>query len=84
MRQNIFRFFIGILIAGVASALAADSVRVKNDMTPEALVRQALAQNPELNFYVAKIAAAKGSLKTAGTIRNPELNTQAGYKRHAG
>lgn len=80
MRQNIFRFFIGILIAGVASAPAADSVRVKNDMTPEALVRQALAQNPELNFYVTEITAAKGSLKTAGTIRNLELNTQAGYK----
>lgn len=80
MRQNIFRLFIGVLIGGLAPALAGDSVRVTNDMTPEALVRQALAQNPEVNFYAAEIAAAKGSLKTAATIRNPELNAQAGYK----
>jgi outer membrane protein, heavy metal efflux system len=80
MRQNIFRLFIGVLIGGLAPALAGDSVRATTDMTPEALVRQALAQNPELNFYTAEIAAAKGSLKTAGTIRNPEVNTDAGYK----
>ena len=80
MRQNIFRLFIGVLIGGLAPALAGDSVRATTDMTPEALVRQALAQNPELNFYTAEIAAAKGSLKTAGTIRNPDVNTDAGYK----
>ena len=45
-----------------------------------ALVRHALANNPELKFYAAEIAAAKGTLKTAGTMRNPELHTEAGYK----
>ena len=47
---------------------------------PAALVQQALANNPELKFYAAEIAAAKGTLKTAGTIRNPDLHTEAGYK----
>jgi len=41
---------------------------------------EALRNNPELRFYSAEIAAAGGGLKTAGTIRNPELNTHAGYK----
>jgi cobalt-zinc-cadmium efflux system outer membrane protein len=48
--------------------------------TPEALVKQALQQNPELNFFVAEIAAAKGAARTAVTLRNPELSTQFGYK----
>ena len=48
--------------------------------TPEALVRQALQRNPELNFFVAEIAAANGAVRTAGTLRNPELSTELGYK----
>ena len=48
--------------------------------TPETLVKQALQRNPELNFFVAEIAAAKGTLRTAGTVRNPEFNSEVGYK----
>jgi outer membrane protein, heavy metal efflux system len=48
--------------------------------TPQTLVKQALLRNPELNFFVAEIAAARGALRTAGTFRNPELSTEAGYK----
>ena len=48
--------------------------------TPQALVKQALQRNPELNFFVAEIAAAKGAVRTAGTVRNPELSTELGYK----
>jgi len=80
MRQNIFGFFISVLITGVAPARAENSSVAPNHTTPAALVRQALANNPELKFYAAEIAAAKGTLKTAGTMRNPELNTEAGYK----
>jgi outer membrane protein, heavy metal efflux system len=80
MRQNILRFFIGMLITGVAPVRAENSSIARMQTTPAALVRQALANNPELKFYAAEIAAAKGTLKTAGTIRNPELNSQAGYK----
>jgi outer membrane protein, heavy metal efflux system len=80
MRQNIFGFFISVLITGVAPARAENSSIAPNHTTPAALVRQALANNSELKFYAAEIAAAKGTLKTAGTMRNPELNTEAGYK----
>jgi cobalt-zinc-cadmium efflux system outer membrane protein len=80
MRQNIFGFFISVLITGVAPARAENSSIAPNHTTPAALVRQALANNSDLKFYAAEIAAAKGTLKTAGTIRNPELNTEAGYK----
>ena len=48
--------------------------------TPQKLVQQALQRNPELNFFVADIAAARGGVRTAGTIRNPELNSEVGYK----
>jgi cobalt-zinc-cadmium efflux system outer membrane protein len=80
MRQNILGLFIGVLITGIASVHAENSSIVRIQTTPAALVRQALANNPELKFYAAEIAAAKGTLKTAGTIRNPELHTDAGYK----
>jgi outer membrane protein, heavy metal efflux system len=80
MRQNILGLFIGVLITGVAPARAENSSVAPSHTTPAALVRQALANNPELKFYGAEIAAAKGTVKTAGTIRNPELNTEAGYK----
>jgi cobalt-zinc-cadmium efflux system outer membrane protein len=80
MRQNIFGLFIGVLITGVAPVCAENSSVARIQTTPAALVRQALANNPELKFYAAEVGAAKGALKTAGTIRNPELNSQVGYK----
>jgi outer membrane protein, heavy metal efflux system len=81
MRQDIFRLFICVLITGVASGRPENLSVARVETTPAALVRQVLANNPELKFYAAEIGAAEGALKTAGTIRNPELNTQAGYKR---
>jgi outer membrane protein, heavy metal efflux system len=48
--------------------------------TSQTLVNQALQRNPELNFFQAEIAAAKGGVRTAGTLRNPELSTEIGYK----
>jgi outer membrane protein, heavy metal efflux system len=61
-------------------ALSAFSAAAQEPLSPTALVREALERNPELNFYAAGIAAAKGGLKTAGTTRNPEFNAQSGYK----
>src|SRR4030095_1693483 len=80
MRQNSFRLFICVLNVGFVSVRAEDSPAAHNHTTPAALVRQALANNAELGFYAAEIAAAKGTLKTAGTLASPELNSQAGYK----
>ena len=48
------------------------------------LVAQALAENPELKFYEAEIAAAKGERKTAGTWANPSVSTEIGRKRVRG
>jgi outer membrane protein, heavy metal efflux system len=72
MKSNISKVLVGCAIALAPSLQAGDSA--------DELVREALEKNPELNFYHAEIAAAKGGLKTAGTIRNPELSAQAGYK----
>ena len=64
-------FTASAILLVCASALA---------QTPEALVKEALQRNPELNFFQAEIAAAKGGVRTAGTLRNPELSTELGYK----
>ena len=80
MRQDILGLFIGVLITGVAPARPESASLAPKETTPAALVRQALANNPELRFYAAEIAAARGTLKTAGTMRNPELHTEAGHK----
>ena len=65
------KIFLVILAAGPWAACGE---------TLDALVSEALAHNAELNFYSAEIAAAKGALRTAGTIRNPELSVQTGFK----
>jgi outer membrane protein, heavy metal efflux system len=80
MKHNTLKVLLSLMIAGIPASRAENPAPATNQMAPDALVRQALEKNPELNFYAAEIAAAKGGLKTAGTIRNPEFNTQAGYK----
>src|SRR5207245_6224556 len=52
-----------------------------NEISVESLVQEALAKNPELNFYKAEIAAAKGERRTAEAWANPELAGTAGSKR---
>ncbi|MEO8353572.1 MAG: TolC family protein [Chthoniobacteraceae bacterium] len=52
--------------------------------TLDALVAQALAENPELKFYEAEIAAAKGERKAVGAWTNPEIAGEVGRKRVRG
>ena len=47
----------------------------------ETLVSETVAKNPELKFYEAEIAAAKGGRTTAGEWANPELGAELGSKR---
>ena len=47
----------------------------------DALVAETVAKNPELKFYEAEIAAAKGGRMTAGEWTNPELSGELGSKR---
>ncbi len=72
-----------LIITLAAGAYAADE-KSPPSITLDALVAQALAENPELKFYEAEIAAAKGERKTAGAWANPELSTEAGRKRVRG
>ncbi len=65
-------------IAGEEGAIAANTV------TLEVLVTEALADNPELRFYEAEIAAAKGDRKTVGAWVNPEFSSEVGRKRVRG
>src|SRR5262245_31097448 len=64
--------FVAIAVVLVCASALAE--------TPYALVKQSLQRSPELNFFVAEIAAAKGAVPTAKTVRNPELSSEFGYK----
>ena len=81
MKQNIFRVLLSLAIAAVALLRAENLSRVVNRATPEILVREALEKNPELNFYAAGIAAAKGGLKPQerfgirNSPRRPDIRT---------
>ncbi len=48
------------------------------ETTIDALVTEALRRNPELNFYAAGIAAARGERRTAAQWSYPELSTNIG------
>ena len=52
--------------------------------TLEALVAEVVERNPELNFYRAEIAAAKGERRTAAAWANPELSATIGQKQVRG
>ncbi len=56
----------------------------KEEISLDALVAEALEKNPEINFYKAEIAAAKGERRTAGAFPNPELSGDIGRKRVSG
>src|SRR5437867_12242540 len=66
---------------------ASDSTKATSptkQMTLEAVVTDVLEHNPEVSFYSAEIAAAKGGARTAATWANPELSTTIGDKRATG
>lgn len=52
--------------------------------TADALVERALAENAELRFYEAEVAAARGQRTQAGLWKNPELSGEYGQKRTTG
>jgi outer membrane protein, heavy metal efflux system len=80
MKKNFLKLLMTLGVAAVPSLHGGDSSNNTGQITADELVQEALDKNPELNLYSAEVAAAKGGFKTAGTIRNPELSTQAGYK----
>lgn len=82
------RWLVAALLAGLAGvpyfSNAAESAPANTNIQSaalEALVADVLEHNPELNFYRAEIAAAKGERRTAAAWANPELSTSVGQKR---
>jgi cobalt-zinc-cadmium efflux system outer membrane protein len=58
-----------------------DAAAIPAPLSLEALVEAVLDKNPELAFYRAEIAAAKGEQRTAKAFANPELSVSGGLKR---
>lgn len=50
-------------------------------IAPESLLAEISAQNPELRFYEAELAAARAGVRLAASSHNPDLSVQAGRKR---
>ncbi len=94
MKQNILKLHFlasACVVAAITPMKAADALSVATNVPPptnsvglEPLVADVLEHNPELNFYRAEIAAAKGERRTAAAWANPELSTQLGHKQVRG
>ena len=69
------RIAAGLLIFFATTLSGAEPI------TLDALVAETLASNPELKFYEAEIAAARGGRRAAGEWANPELSGELGNKR---
>jgi len=64
-----------------ANSQETNSTRATPSLSLDALVDESLEKNPELNFYKAEIAAAKGERRTVAVWSNPEVATTVGQKR---
>lgn len=77
-------FSLAALLAATNGFAAENEAALASTNGPtlplEVLVAEALEKNPELRFYQAEIAAAKGGRKTAGQWPNPEVSGSAGQK----
>ena len=60
---------------------ATNAIVVPHAEELEALVSDVLRHNPELAFYQAEIAAAKGEARGASAWENPEVSTTLGQKK---
>ena len=79
--MKIFRSLFPLI---AALPLFAAEPKPPAPITLDGLVAQALAENPELKFYEAEIAAANGERKAAGACANPEIAGELGRKRVRG
>lgn len=58
--------------------LLASASQAGDAVSSSELVNEALNKNPEIRFYEAEIAAAKGGRQSAGQLANPTLDTEFG------
>jgi len=76
---------ICVALVGGRELTAAEATEMNvQPITVEALVGEILVNNPELSFYKAEIAIARGERQTAGAWANPELAGTAGSKQATG
>jgi outer membrane protein, heavy metal efflux system len=78
------KIFRSLFSLSLALPLFAAEPKPPAPVTLDTLVAQALAENPELKFYEAEIAAAKGERRAAGAWANPEISGELGRKRLRG
>ena len=75
------QLFIGCLLAGALGLPNCGIAQsTTNSLSLEALISEALENNPELEFYRAELEAAKGERRRAASYRNPEFNAELGHK----
>ncbi|MBN2505545.1 MAG: TolC family protein [Verrucomicrobia bacterium] len=76
---------IALALLGLPNAVSASGATAAADgngeSTVETLVAEALASNPELQYYQAELAAARAGRRISGAWANPEAEVQMGYKR---
>ncbi len=81
-RSSVFLAVLLIVrLAQAAPAKSADSPPAARTIPLDTLVNDILAHNPELAFYDAEIAAARGERRTAALWSNPELSSTVGQKQ---
>ncbi len=93
MSRNFFQilcpcWLVTVVLTGFSGAVhsseAAESPSANTNapaIALDALVTDVLENNPELNFYRAEIAAAKGGRRTAAAWANPEVSGSVGQKQ---
>jgi len=69
-----------LLLATIGQAQESAPIEPSSVSLP-VIVDEIAANNPELKFYEAEIAAAKAGLHGAGTYNNPELGLDIGRRR---
>jgi len=83
--RTLLLVLVGCALCGVLpqeNALAVDPAQrpAAAPISVDALVAETVARNPELKFYEADIAAARGGRVTAGTWANPVLSAELANK----
>ena len=84
MYRTLVSPYLLILLSLLAAASSPLCAQKPQPMEIDELVASALAENPEIRFYEAEVAAAKAERRKAGKLGNPELDLEIGQKRSSG
>lgn len=76
MFSKFYLTLIPVLILGFAATRSS----AESTLTLDAAIADALGNNPELRSFEASVAGAKGGVRTARTIQNPEITIAPGVR----